>query len=74
MCKGNIDQLPPTEDLAHNPDVFPDQESNHNLSVCQTMPSPLSHTSQGILLPFKRFLSKFVFNVFIMNTQNIVCQ
>ena len=47
----NIDGLPltcpPTGNLACNPGMCPDWESNHDLSVCGTTPNPLSHTSQG---------------------------
>ena len=36
--------MPPTEDLAHNPGMCPDWESNQ---LCRPMVNPLSHTSQG---------------------------
>ena len=33
---------PPIQDLAHNPGVCPDWESNSDLLVCRTKPNPLS--------------------------------
>ena len=46
----SIYQLPlvrsPTVDLAPNPGMWPDQESNWWPSVCRMTPNPLSHTSQ----------------------------
>ena len=38
--------VPPTGDLAHNPGMCPDWESNSKLLVCNPAPRPLSHTSQ----------------------------
>ena len=38
---------PPTGDLAHNPGVCPDWESNGDPLVCRLALNPLSHTSQG---------------------------
>ena len=53
MSERNTDQLssshPPTRDLAHNPGTCPDQNRTSDLSVCGTMPNPLSHTSQDEL-------------------------
>ena len=39
----------PSQDLVHNPGMCCDQELNWQPfgSVCQTIPNPLSHTSQG---------------------------
>ena len=39
--------VPPTGDLAHNPGMCPDWESNSNPLVCRLALDPLSHTSQG---------------------------
>ena len=38
---------PSTGDLALNPGMCPDQESNLQPFVCGTVPNPLSYTSQG---------------------------
>ena len=38
---------PPTGDLAHNPGMCSDRESNQQPFGCQLALNPLSHTSQG---------------------------
>lgn len=51
----NTDCLPfscPQTGQTHNPCMRPDQESNHYLSVQRMTPTPLSHSSQGLLLFF----------------------
>ena len=40
---------PPTRDLALNPGICPDQESNLQPSSFQEMPNTLSYTNQGPL-------------------------
>ncbi|KAF6114729.1 hypothetical protein HJG60_010663 [Phyllostomus discolor] len=55
---------PPTGDLAHNPGMCPDQNQTCDLSVCRTMPNPLSHTSQDL----KVFLSGILFYNFQMGS------
>ena len=37
----------PTEDLAHNPRMCPDWESNQQLLIHRPALNPLSHTSHG---------------------------
>ena len=41
------------QDQTHNPGMCPDQESNGDLSVCGTTPSPQSHTRRGWKSLFK---------------------
>ena len=43
-----------TGDLAHNPGMCPDWESNHEALVCRPVLNPLSYSSQGFP---KRFLN-----------------
>ena len=43
---------PPTGDLALNPGMCPDWESNWRPLVCRTALNPLSHTRQGLSLYF----------------------
>ena len=65
MCKGReIDvrekhlsvasHTPPTENLTHNLGMYPDWNRTVDLSVCGTMPNPLSYTSQGFSSLFNR--------------------
>ena len=44
---------PPTGDLACNPGMCPDWDSNHDHLVCSLALNPLSHTSQGKMLSFR---------------------
>ena len=46
---------PPTEDLAHNPGMCPDWESNRRPPDSQAGTKPLSHTSQGGTELFKKY-------------------
>ena len=48
-------RTPPAGDLARNSGMRPDQESNSDLTVCGPMPSPLSHTSRGLITGFESF-------------------
>ena len=56
-------QMPPTGDLAHNPGMCPDWESNQRPFDLQANAQPLSHTSQGNnrLLIEVFWGSKFIF-------------
>ena len=47
MC-GCLSRAPPTGDLAHNPGMCPDWESNQRPFGSQPAFNPLSHTSQGL--------------------------
>ena len=47
--------MPPTGDLAHNPGMCPDWESNHRPFGSQPVLNPLSYTSQGTMLNLVQF-------------------
>ena len=54
---------PPTGDLAYNPGMCPDWESNQQPFGSQVGINPLSHTSQGLCHVFKNFT--YILNLII---------
>ena len=61
--------MSPTENLARNPGMCPDWESNSDPLVCRPGLSPLSHTSQGQIRPIY-YVQNYMRNFVKQNNNN----
>ena len=57
---------PPTGDLAHNPGMCPNWDSNQRSFGLQAGAQPLSHTSQGEIVVFF-YLNKILISCFVVS-------